>query len=43
MNALMNQLSVPLPVNAAMVAGRDAMDWAKMMGITPDMFTFMGR
>ena len=26
-----------------MVAGRDAMDWAKMMGITPDMFTLMGR
>ena len=26
-----------------MVAGREAMDWAKMMGSTPDMFTFMGR
>ena len=32
-----------LPVNAAMVAGIEAMDWAKMMGITPDIFTFMGR
>ena len=25
-----------------MVAGSAAMDWAKMMGSTPDMFTFMG-
>ena len=25
------------------VAGREAMDCAKMMGITPDMFTLMGR
>ena len=25
-----------------MVAGIMAMDWAKMMGSTPDMFTFMG-
>ena len=25
-----------------MVAGMDAMAWAKMMGITPDMFTLMG-
>ena len=25
-----------------MVAGREAMDCAKMMGITPDMFTLMG-
>ena len=28
---------------AAMVEGIMAMDWAKMMGRTPDMFTFMGR
>ena len=26
-----------------MVAGMDAMDWAKMTGRTPDIFTFMGR
>ena len=25
-----------------MVAGSMAMDWAKMMGMTPPMFTFMG-
>ena len=30
------------PANAAMVAGREAMAWAKMMGITPVMFTFRG-
>ena len=29
--------------NAPMVAGMVAIDWAKMMGRTPDMFTFMGR
>ena len=28
--------------NMPMVAGMDAMAWAKMMGITPDMFTLMG-
>ena len=26
-----------------MVTGSVAMLWAKMMGSTPDMFTFMGR
>ena len=35
-------LSVVQPTNMPMVAGREAMDWAKMMGMTPDMFTFMG-
>ena len=30
------------PVKAPMVAGREAMDWAKMMGMTPLMFTFIG-
>ena len=25
-----------------MVAGMDAMVWAKMMGMTPDIFTLMG-
>ena len=29
--------------NMPMVAGMDAMDWAKMMGSTPDIFTLMGR
>ena len=28
---------------APMVEGIMAMDWAKMMGRTPDIFTFMGR
>ena len=32
-----------MPAKAQMVAGRDAMVCAKMMGRTPDMFTFMGR
>ena len=31
-----------MPIKPQMVAGREAMDWAKMMGITPDMLTFMG-
>ena len=30
-------------MNVAMVAGSDAMDWAKMMGRTPDILTFIGR
>ena len=30
-------------LKARIVAGREAMDCAKMMGITPDMFTLMGR
>ena len=29
--------------NAATVGMIMAMDWAKMMGRTPDIFTFMGR
>ena len=41
-NQVLTQPSV-LPVKAAMVAGTEAMDCAKMMGMTPDMFTFMGR
>ena len=31
-----------LGTKAAMVAGIDAMVWAKMMGMTPDIFTLMG-
>ena len=34
--------SMVWPVKAPMVAGREAMDWAKMMGMTPLMFTFIG-
>ena len=32
-----------IPMKVQMVTGRDAMLWAKMMGSTPDIFTFMGR
>ena len=32
-----------MPMKVQMVTGSVAMDWAKMTGRTPDIFTFMGR
>ena len=42
-NSFINQPSDLAPVMAAIVAGSIAMLCAKMMGITPDMLTFIGR
>ena len=39
----MSQEFCQLGTKAQMVAGMLAMDWAKMMGMTPDIFTFIGR
>ena len=40
---VISQESLQLGTKAQIVAGIDAIVEAKMMGMTPDMFTFMGR